>query len=105
MRLLTTGVSGLVGSNLARSARAAGHEVVGTYASHPVANARRVDLTDAAAIAALVQEVRPDAVVHTAAMAKPDDCARDPGLCRRVNVDGSRLVARAAMSVGAWFLH
>jgi dTDP-4-dehydrorhamnose reductase len=57
--LVTGGRHGYLGTHVVDAARAAGHDVV------PVGSAD-ADLRDAVAIEALVDEVRPDAVVHTA---------------------------------------
>ncbi|WP_457208331.1 sugar nucleotide-binding protein, partial [Nocardioides sp. P5_C9_2] len=60
MRLLVTGGRrGYLGRHVTEVARAAGHDVV------PVGTAD-ADLRDAAAVDALLRDVRPDAVVHTA---------------------------------------
>jgi len=104
MRLLITGVSGLVGWNVARAAIEAGHEVTATYGQHQLPNAVPLDLTNPSTIEALIEQARPEAVIHAAAMSKPDACAQAPDLCHKVNVDGSRLLARAAAAYGARFL-
>jgi dTDP-4-dehydrorhamnose reductase len=109
LRLLITGVSGLVGSNVARAAADTGHDVSGTYGSHPVTmpgvRTCQLDITDTSAVQALVGQLKPDVVIHVAAMAKPEACARQPERCRQANVDGSRLVARAAAEAGAKLVH
>ncbi|WP_018350131.1 SDR family oxidoreductase [Longispora albida] len=70
MKMLITGASGFLGSRVARLAVAAGYRVTGCYATSPAdvpgAEWRRLDILDEAAVAAVMAEVRPDAVVHTA---------------------------------------
>ena len=59
MRILLTGASGFVGSNIAKvMTDRYGDEVI----------SKRVDMTDAAAVAAHVAESQPDAIVHCAIM-------------------------------------
>jgi nucleoside-diphosphate-sugar epimerase len=53
------------------------------------------DLTDADAVATEIARHRPDAIVHLAAIVSPPSY-RNPGLARRVNVDGTRNVVVAA---------
>ena len=72
MLVLVVGASGVVGQQLVPQLLDAGHAVVATSHSSPVPAAagrlehRRLDLLDAAAVTALVHEVRPDAIVHQA---------------------------------------
>jgi nucleoside-diphosphate-sugar epimerase len=79
-RALVTGLHGFTGHYAAAELAAAGYEIVGTAApghhrGEPavgaLAHARtvEVDLTDRAAVAAMVREVRPDVVLHLAAIA------------------------------------
>jgi dTDP-4-dehydrorhamnose reductase len=71
IRMLLTGGSGFLGSVLALRSAAAGYRVWATHLSNPVPDHPgvtpvRVDLTDSAALVALVREVAPSVVVHTA---------------------------------------
>lgn len=92
--LLITGASGYLGAELGRRAP----DAVGTYLGNARPGAVRLDVCEADAVAALFRELRPDAVVHTAYRESGDGA-------ERVNVDGSRNVARAAMEVGARVVH
>lgn len=106
--LLVTGISGLLGSNLARVASRNGYAVAGTYQRHRVtigdARSIALNLEQPDDAAGLVHELQPSAVIHTAAMSRPDDCANDPDRCGMVNIESTRLLARAAADCGARFL-
>ena len=103
--LLITGSNGLLGATLVRHA-SAGYDVVGLSASRPAGVDRperfhQVDIQDAGAVQAVMDTVRPTAVLHTAAMTNVDACEVDPALAHAVNVLGTEHVARAARAVGA----
>jgi len=51
------------------------------------------DLTDAAAVSRLLDEVRPDAVVHAAVLSRAEDCENRPDEAERVNARLPGLVA------------
>lgn len=72
MKLLVTGAGGFLGAAVARRAAVAGHEVVALLRrpSSRLAGLRvqvaTVDLRDHAAVAAILADTRPDAVIHAA---------------------------------------
>jgi dTDP-4-dehydrorhamnose reductase len=83
--ILITGASGLLGSSLA--ARLEGScNVTGTGFSQAGEGLFPVDLRDADALKGLLQEVNPDAVVHSAAYRDPDFCEENPEEAYRLNV-------------------
>ena len=73
-RIVVTGGAGRLGRSVVATLAAAGHEVVSidrTVADESPARQLSVDLLDAAAAAAVFAEIRPEAVVHLAAIAVP----------------------------------
>jgi dTDP-4-dehydrorhamnose reductase len=93
--VLITGVTGHLGTTLSERASAAGWTVAGTCFSNPAPGAQRLDIRDRDAVRELVERVRPDAVIHTAA-------GRDDW---RVMADGAAYVALAAAAAGARLVH
>ncbi|WP_216916588.1 NAD-dependent epimerase/dehydratase family protein [Nocardia noduli] len=57
-----------------------------------------VDILDSAAVRTVVTEYRPDAIVHLAAVLAPVSY-RNPGLARRINVEGTRNLVNSAQSL------
>ncbi|MRW92467.1 NAD-dependent epimerase/dehydratase family protein [Duganella sp. FT80W] len=94
-RALITGLSGFTGQYLAQQLRAAGYQVFGTVSPDQVAGADQfaVDLLDRAALAEVVQQVRPDVVAHLAAIAFV--AHGDVEQIYRVNVVGTRNLLEA----------
>ncbi len=96
-RLLLTGGSGFLGSQLMDAAKDR-FETFATFFSHPFAGGLRLDVRDAEAVQAVFETVRPDVVVHTAY-----DKSRDGW--QRVISAGSANVAQAARQIGARLVH
>ncbi len=88
----------MLGQDVSAVARAAGHEVLGYGHAE-------LDITDGAAVDAVVRGSQPQAVINCAAWTNVDgaETAADPAL--EVNGLGAGNVARAADSVGAWTVH
>jgi nucleoside-diphosphate-sugar epimerase len=104
--VLVTGGFGLVGTETVKQLAAAGRRVVvadlGTPANRKKAKTlpdgvatRWADLTDAEEVDRLVSEVSPSVIVHLAAVIPPP-LYRNPGLARKVNVDATKAMVRAA---------
>jgi GDP-4-dehydro-6-deoxy-D-mannose reductase len=91
VRALVTGAEGFVGRWLSGHLTACGDEVIGID--------QEVDITDAAAIAAAVREIRPEAVYHLAAFTHVGDSWGDPELVMRVNAIGTLHVLEAARAL------
>ncbi|WP_329109310.1 sugar nucleotide-binding protein [Micromonospora sp. NBC_01699] len=99
MTLLVVGASGYLGGELCRRAVTAGSRLVGTYHRAPGAldgvDWRPLDITDRAAVRALVTRVRPRAVINAAAV------YGGWAVC----ADGAGHVAAAAAEAGARLVH
>ncbi|CAG8737586.1 7080_t:CDS:2 [Cetraspora pellucida] len=72
MRAIVTGASGLLGRAVYKAFCEAGHEVTGLAKSRAKNGLRQFDLTDKDKLDALIQELKPDAIIHTAAERRPD---------------------------------
>ena len=69
-RILVTGASGMLGSDLVPAMSAAGHEVFARSRAD-------LDVTDPAGVLRAVRELGPDVLVNCAAFTKVDDCETD----------------------------
>lgn len=106
MHALVIGASGLIGQNLVRELEARDHEVTGTYRTERTdSDQTYLDKTDEAAVADLVADRDPDAVVDTAAFHAVDDCETERRRAFDVNAVGTRHAAAAADDAGAQFLY
>jgi dTDP-4-dehydrorhamnose reductase len=96
LRLLVTGAGGLLGGRLAEILAGAFHVIAARHEAGiaPTPETVPLDLLDERAVQRALDEARPDAVVHSAALADADRCEREPDLARRVNVEASAFLAR-----------
>ncbi len=102
--LLITGGSGYLGRHLCRYAtnKFATHTTFLHHKTDITAGVpHRLDITDAAAVRALVRELSPTAIIHCAASNPGQDEAR----MLTINRDGSAAIAAAAAEIGARLVH
>lgn len=90
MRILVTGASGFLGRPLCEMLTARGHSVTGA------SRASGLDVTDAAAVARLVAEARPDVIYHLAGPAFIPDSKKDPVGFTTIHVNGTVHLLEAA---------
>jgi len=111
MKLIVTGGAGFIGSNLARLAMAAGHQVAVvdklTYAGNlssladlqgkPGFTFIQADICDAEAMRQAFASIKPDAVMHLAAESHVDRSIDGPGEFISTNITGTFQLLQAAL--------
>ncbi len=90
MRVLVTGGMGMLGTDVCAAADDAGMHAV---AADLRSETEPLDITDPGSVAACLDRVRPDVVVHCAAMTNVDGCEREPDAAYRLNAWGAWCVA------------
>ena len=98
MRVLITGVSGQLGHDAAKVLERRGVPFLGV-------SSKELDITDREAVRRMLDEYRPDAVLHCAAWTKVDQAEDEPARCMSVNADGTRNIAGACREIGAKLLY
>jgi dTDP-4-dehydrorhamnose reductase len=91
-KLFITGASGFLGWHLCKVAQL-DWDVYGAVNCNPLdcpgITVLPIDLTDQHALKVLIQDLRPDAVIHSAALSRPNDCQSNPEESFAVNVQAS----------------
>ena len=111
MRILITGANGLLGQKLVNllsssekdevhaTGRGGNRNLPGPYTYH------KVDLTEEGALHNLFEEIKPDGVIHTAAMTNVDACELDPNECHLQNVAVVESIVRACENFDVFLVH
>lgn len=96
-KLLITGASGFLGWHLCQLAQTQ-WQVYGLTHSKAInlanINLLKTDLTDIQALKTLFQDLKPDAVIHTAAQSQPNFCQQYPDISYQINVIASLEIAK-----------
>lgn len=98
MRIALIGSSGQLGSDLVPCLQTAGHDVV------PLRHAD-IEITDTENVAAILEPLRPDLVLNTAAYNLVDKAEDEPDAAMSVNAEGPRNLARTCESNGWRLMH
>lgn len=94
MKVVVTGVRGQLGYDLEKQLTARNHQVFSI-------DRNTLDITDEKAVQAYFEEVKPDALIHSAAYTNVDAAEEDKETAYNVNALGSKYLAQAASTVGA----
>ena len=107
MKIFITGGSGLFGSKLAEIAMSKGYEVFSGYRNNvpPHGEPVRYDLLDYGSIEKVIEEIRPDAIVHSAALTNVDRCEEEPTLAFRMNSLATKKISEMAKKYGIYMLY
>jgi dTDP-4-dehydrorhamnose reductase len=104
-KILVIGATGLLGSRLMEIGEGS-YEMHGTYnRNRPKgSNTHRMDVTKRAEVFSVIEGVKPDCVVDTAAITAVDYCETHPEEAWLVNVEGAKNVAEVCKRAGAKML-
>lgn len=98
MKILVTGATGQLGHDVAEELAKRGHEPIGVGSAD-------MDITSEEQVRKIFDRVRPEAVVHCAAYTAVDRAEDEPELCRRINAEGTRRIARFCREYGCKLLY
>ncbi len=118
MKVLVTGVNGQLGHDVVNELAKRGHKCIGSGSGAAYKGIDdqsavtktpyvSMDITDGAQVKAVMEALRPDAVIHCAAWTNVDG-AEDPGNIARVfavNADGTRHLAEACKALDCRMLY
>jgi len=107
MKFLVTGSAGLVGQNVVRDLVKQNYEVYSIYHNEKPIEGISVslDLTDLEKIKQKMQKIKPDIVIHLAAMTNVDLCETEKELAYTINSKATETLAKDAAKINAFFIY
>ncbi len=118
MKIFVTGVCGQLGHDVVNNAIARGYEAIGSdiqpvYSGVADGSAVteapyvQLDITDKDAVLSVIEEIKPDAIIHCAAWTAVDAAEDEDNKAKvhSINADGTRFIAEAAKAVDCKMLY
>lgn len=93
-----TGVKGQLGYDVVNELEKRGHTAIGV-------DIEELDITDAAAVRSMLQEIAPDAVIHCAAWTAVDAAEDNVEKCRQVNAAGTENIAKVCKDLNCKMMY
>ena len=110
MKVFITGANGFLGHHLSIYMHNNKYEVYAvSRGENKIPDAKisyfNLELTNKELVIAMITTIRPDVIIHTAAMSKPDECHLNRETCLLNNVTVTEYLLEAAKQVSARFIY
>ena len=88
MKILVTGVKGQLGYDVVNELTKRGHEAIGV-------DIEEMDITNSTKVNSVIKAISPSAIIHCAAYTAVDAAEDNIELCKKINADGTKYIAKA----------
>jgi dTDP-4-dehydrorhamnose reductase len=107
MKFLVTGSAGLVGTSVVHELVGQDHEVYSIYHdTTPIeGTAIHLDLTDSVKTKFTVKKIKPDVIIHLAALTNVDLCESEKEQAQLLNTKSTEILAQEAAKAGSFFVY
>lgn len=109
MKIFVTGASSTPGYKIMHILKLKGYKVYAQYNRNKVdvedVESFKLDLTNFSRVIDVLDEVKPDAIIHAAAIGDVDLCEENKELAIRVNYEVTKILAKFSLRRGAYFIY
>jgi len=107
MKFLVTGSAGLIGSQIVKDLVQKNHITYSCYHDDKPEHGTpvKLDLANQDDIVDTIDKIKPDSIIHLAAMTGVDQCETHPDLVMKINANATEIMARQAAKQNTFFLY
>ena len=108
MKVLVTGGSGLLGSAISHHFKDF-FDVTSTYTTHKLeiegCKIIFMDITNANSILTSIKKIKPEIIIHTAALVGVGICEKEPEVAHKINVQGTKNIVEVARKINSKIIY
>jgi len=107
MKFLVTGSAGLIGSQLVKDLVKQNHTVYSCYHDTKPEHGTpvKLDLINQKDLEETISKLKPDSIIHLAAMTGVDQCEEQQDLAMKINANATEIIAKQAAKQHAFFIY
>ena len=105
MRILVTGVNGLVGTSIAKLLSKKKYNVLLTSREKENLATQKLDISSIYEVNKTISDFKPDVIINSAAMANVDLCEVEKDMCWNTNVNGVDNLVKACLKYNCHLVH
>jgi len=107
MKFLVTGSAGLIGRQVVKDLSKSDNQVYSCYHNNKpeFGILKQMDLRNAEDISKVIDNVRPDVIIHLAAMTNVDLCETEKELASLINTKATEIISKQAAKMDAFLLY